>query len=287
MQAYIVAHNQNFVDPIIKAYKELGYEVIIDKRYNPYNGMNSDVIFSEFMSGNSVEILKHKTKAKKVLRIHRAELYVDFSSVDIHKFDKVIFIAEHTKERAEHIVGKLDNSVIIHNPIYMDRFSIGKGKNGGNIAILGHISRLKGIGEIILLASYFTDYKFHIHGKVVESDFYEYLSYCELPDNVLFTPWDDDVNSFFADKDYIMSASTVEGQHTAVMEGMAAGLKPLVRGWIGAKEIYGKENVWNTIGDLSRLLSEKREPSLYRTKAQAQFSYSQVAPRLKKALTLT
>jgi hypothetical protein len=49
----------------------------------------------------------------------------------------------------------------------------------------------------------------------------------------------------------------------AVMEGMAAGLKPLVYDWVGASEIYGR-NVWKTIKEFAALLSEECNPEEYR-----------------------
>jgi glycosyltransferase involved in cell wall biosynthesis len=259
VDCYILAGGgRSFIDPIGEEIRKK-MPIHIGSAFQPELADKAKIIWVEWATKVAAEIADYECKAKKILRIHSYEAFGEaIKYIDFSKYNTVIFIAEHIKEYVERKHGKIPNAIVIPNGIETNRFTI-KGKQNNKIAYAGQLSRKKGIGELFLVANSLPEYEFHCAGQFTEDDVAEYF-HKKKPDNVFLHPYQYDLNKFFEDKTYIINTSVREGNPVGVLEGMSAGLKPLINNWIGAKEIYG-EYVYKDLDELKKLLEGDYEPT--------------------------
>ena len=269
---YVLTSGRNFIDPIVKRWKEDREVFVTSEQFNPLVADNAKIIFCEWLRQDAIAASKYDCKAKKILRLHAYEAfsplihYVDFS-----KFDTVIFIAQHIKEYVESKVGKLSNAVVIPVGVQLNGYDVTQKKKTNKIAYAGEISRKKGAGELMFIANSLPEYEFHIAGKFNEEDTAEFFNK-NRPDNMYSYPYSYDLNAWLQDYTFFINTSLREGNPVTVWQAQAMGLKPLVRDWVGAKSIFG-HNVYKDLDELRFLLEEPYEPQKYREAVSKRFNF--------------
>jgi glycosyltransferase involved in cell wall biosynthesis len=286
---YFCTSNRIFLDSITKRFKRtVGEEnIMISPHAESELIHRSKIIWVEWANEKAVVIQNADIDAYKILRLHAYEAFHDsIKSLDFRKWDLVILIDHYIKDYIERQYGKIKNAVVIPNGIELDRYTINPNKQKNNkIAYAGYLSRKKGIGELILLAESFPEYEFHCAGRYQEDDIADYFKY-KKPKNVFIHEWkyDKAMNEFYQDKSFILNTSLRESQAMTIMEGMACGLSPLIRGWLGAEEVYKKEWIYNSIEDFRRLLENPIEPSECREFIKNRYNIENIYPILENIL---
>ena len=279
----------NFIAPLVKRWKETKEVFSSSQPFDP--NIKTDIIWVEWANKNAAEIGDYGTKTRKFLRLHAYEAYTpQIHYINFKKYEKVIFISEHIKYVVEQKVGEIPNSVVIPVGIELDKFSMSTffarcaRDNGRNnkIAYAGQISRKKGAGELMFLAKSLPEYEFHIAGKYIEDDVADYFNNGK-PDNLFIHPFTYNLNEWLQDYTYFINTSMREGNPIATLEAMACGLKPLVRDWLGAEEIYG-EYVYKNLDDLKRLLNGSYEPEKYRKFVEDNYDFENTYKEIEKLL---
>ena len=285
VDCYILAGGgRSFIDPIGEEIRKK-MPIHIGSAFHPEMADKAKIIWAEWGGKVATEIADYECNAKKILRIHSYEAYGEtIKHIKFEKFDTVIFVAEHVKEYVERKYGKIPNAVVIPNGIQVDKFKYKKKVKNNKIAYAGQLSRKKGIGELFLIANSLPEYEFHCAGQFTEDDVCEYF-HKKKPDNVFLHPFQYDLNKFFEDKTYIINTSVREGSPVGVLEGMAAGLKPLIMNWIGAKEIYG-EYVYKNLDELQLLLYGSYRPEEYRKFVEDNYSFKDIYKEIEKVLEI-
>ena len=285
VDCYILAGGgRSFVEPISKEISKK-MPIHIGSALLPDVADAAKIIWVEWGGRVAVEIADHECKAKKILRIHAYEAFGEtIKYIKFEKFDTVIFVAEYIKEYVERKYGKIPNAVVIPNGIEVDKFEYKNKVKNNKIAYAGQLSRKKGIGELFFIANSLPEYEFHCAGQFTEDDVCEYF-HKKKPDNVFLHPFQYDLNKFFEDKTYIINTSVREGSPVGVLEGMAAGLKPLIMNWIGAKEIYG-EYVYKNLDELQLLLYGSYRPEEYRKFVEDNYSFKDIYKEIEKVLEI-
>ena len=86
-------------------------------------------------------------------------------------------------------------------------------------------------------------------------------------------PWIDDVPAWLKDKQYIVCTSVLESQALGIMEAMACGVKPLIHNFVGARGIYGKQHLWNSIPEFVQMArSPDYDSAAYRSFVEENYS---------------
>lgn len=286
---YFLTSNRIFLHSITNRFKKtVGEENIIISPHTT-NAMihEAKVIWVEWANEKAVEIQNSDTNAYKILRLHAYEAFSDtIKKLDLNKFDKVIFIDDYIKDYVERQYGKVKGAVVISNGVEVDRYSIPENKQRNNkIAYAGYLTRKKGIGELILLAESFPEYEFHLAGRYQEDDIADYFNH-KCPKNVFVSEWQYDtaMADFYKDKTFILNTSLRESQGMTLMEGMASGLMPIVRNWLGSEDVYPKEFIYNSIEEFRNILEGEYKPEEYRKFVVENYGIDQLYPKIEEIL---
>lgn len=235
------------------------------------------------------------SREKKIIcRLHSYEAFTDHpSNVNWDNVDKVIFIAKHIRE---FVTNKFkinkQKTEVIPNGIDLSRYEFRDRKHGYNIAYLGYINYKK--GPMLLLhtfkAIYDKDnrYKLYIAGQFQDDRdvlyFKQMITEFGIENNVFYEGWQNNLNQWLEDKNYILCTSILESQNMSVMQAMAKGIKPIVHNFVGAKEIYECQYLWNTINDAVELVTiSEYKSKQYRKFVECNYSLKN---QLKKISTL-
>jgi len=284
---YMVAVSPQFIDPIAERLINEGHSVHVDTNgFDPASAENAKVIWSDWGNVDAYKIANFECNAKKILRIHAWEVFFQvINHIDLDKFDHIVFVADHIKNYLEKRHNrKYNNAVVIPNGVDMNKWSIAKDKTRNKkIAMAGNIAEGKGIQLLLFIAKHFPDFEFHICGRFAQEDIAEYFL-AKKPANVIMDSWQYDLNKWFEDKTFIVSPSIRESQHMTVMEGMAAGLKPLVFDWIGADKIYKEQWIWNTLTRFETILYDDYNPKTYRNYIHKNYNFEDKYKSIKELI---
>jgi glycosyltransferase involved in cell wall biosynthesis len=239
--------------------------LLIDK-YDHLMVYNAKMTFCDFGSEDAIHLSNAKTDGKKILRIHRFSAYTNlYSTLDLDKFDHVIFTSHHIKRYVETKISKtIKNATVIKLGTDIDRFNYTEKVKNNKVGICGYINQKKGFVMLKLLAKTFPSMEFHVLGQFQDEALKQYLTEKSLP-NIFIKTWADNPEVWYQDKTYILSLSYAESQQMSIIEGMACGCKPAVlEHWIGANDVYLPEHLWGTVEELNKIFIGDFKPEEYR-----------------------
>jgi len=212
-------------------------------------------------------------KDRKILcRLHSYEAFTNYpSQVNWSCVDRLIFVSEEIQKYViENFKINKDITILIPNGVDIDKWSFNQRSVGFKVAYVGYINYKK--GPMLLLqtfkAIYDQDnrYKFYIAGQFQDS---RYLLYFEqmvkelgLEDSFFFEGWQENIDQWLEDKNYILCTSVLESQNMSVMQAMAKGIKPVIHNFVGAKGIYNQKYLWNTISEAVCMITEENYNSV-------------------------
>lgn len=274
---FVLEGLDSFIDDIINSLSEkYNTKKIIVKYYNQIDeGMKwADIAWFEWCDPLVVYGSKQKiAKEKKIIcRIHSYEVFTkNIFDTNWENIDKVIFVAEHIRDILLKKV-KLDikKTVVIPNGINLKKYFYKEKKSGFNIAFIGYIDFKKGPMLLLNTFKYIYDsdkrYKIYIAGRFNEERYLLYfnqmINEMGLHNNVIFEGWQNNIDKWLDDKNYILCTSVLESQNMSVMQAMSKGIKPIIHNFVGAKNIYPKKYLWNTIDEALNMIKDKEYSSL-------------------------
>lgn len=222
----------------------------------------SDVAWFEWCDQLIIEATKLPKSCKIVCRLHSYEAFTDMpSKVDWGKVDHLIFVNRSVKEIVERQVQTDTPATIIHNGVDITKYDIPPSKRyGKKIASVGYINYKKNPALLLYcfkkIHAYDPEYTLHIAGQHQDPRIQVYFEHFlrENPLEVHYHGWVEDMPTWYADKDFVISTSLFESFHYSVAEGMASGLMPLIHNWYGAKDIYPDDFLFNDSDECLNLL---------------------------------
>lgn len=266
-------------------------KVIVNELIQIDEGMKwADICWFEWCDelvayGSKVELSKTK---QIICRLHSYEAFTDYPiNVNWANVDKVIFIAKHIRDNVLKKVSslKIEQIAVIPNGIDLKKYNFKPRKIGFNIAYVGYLNYKKGTMLLLHTFKAIFDkdnrYKLYIAGNF--QDEREVLYYKQmivemgLERNVIYDGWQDNLNKWLDDKNYILCTSLLESQNMSVMQAMAKGIKPLVHNFVGCKLIYPEKYVWNCYSDIFKIIEEQKYNSQeYRAFIENRYSLEQM-----------
>lgn len=209
---------------------------------------NYEILFVEWGKG----LLKHittrfKIKRPLITRMHRYEIYEEtLFEINFNKVDRIILVSEFIKrELLKRIPGLEEKIVIIPNAVNLKEFYPDeKQEKSYKICALTSLIDVKRIDLIIDAMKYINNksIKLHVGGDgELETELRNKIKQENLEDQIILDGRITKVREWFKDKDIIINSSNIESFGVSLIEGMACGVLPLVRGWEAAKEIFPNE----------------------------------------------
>ncbi len=271
-----------FIDPIIEGLADdyIVRKFIIRTQQEIHNAIDwADIVWLEWCNETAIIGTNYGgIKGKKVIiRLHRYEAFTNFPSQIVwEKVNYLILVAPHMITVLEGIIPDIKEKVnckIVYNGIDLDKIPLQKREAGFDIACVGFINYRKNPGMALQILKKLVDidkrYKLHMAGLSQDSCLQAYLTYMvnemNLQNNIKFYGWVDDIGKFWEDKNYLLHTSTHESFGYAVFEGMARGAKPIVHNFRGAKELYPKEAIFNTVDEvINKIINKDYNSSEYR-----------------------
>lgn len=260
-----------FLDDIMVALsgKYLTNKIIVTDLRQIDEGMKlADICWFEWCDELISYGSKHNlAKQKKIIcRIHSYEAFTDYpANVAWENVDKIIFVAEQIKNFVNEKFGiNEEKAIVIPNGIDSKRWTFAERRPGFNIAYVGYINYKK--GPMLLLHAFKSifdknnQYKLFIAGKFQDDRdvlyFNQMVKEFGLEGNVIYEGWQDNLDKWLEDKNYILCTSILESQNMSVMQAMVKGIKPIIHNFVGAKNIYPRALVWNTINEAVDMITD-------------------------------
>jgi glycosyltransferase involved in cell wall biosynthesis/2-polyprenyl-3-methyl-5-hydroxy-6-metoxy-1,4-benzoquinol methylase len=270
----------SFLDAIINELSEhYTIKTITIKNNEDYQLINqwmswADICWFEWCDGliiygSKLAIAKEK---KIICRLHSYEAFANYpSQVNWNNVDKLVFVAEHIQKLVlEKFKISHEITIIVPNGVNDEEWTFKQRTPGFKIAYVGYINHKK--GPMLLLqtmkAIYDQDnrYTFYIAGQFQEPRYFLYFQQMikefGLENNYFFEGWQEDLDSWLEDKNYILCSSLLESQNMSVMQAMAKGIKPIIHNFVGAEKIYPREYLWNTIDEAIKMVTDKSYNSM-------------------------
>jgi glycosyltransferase involved in cell wall biosynthesis/phospholipid N-methyltransferase len=240
--------------------------------------------------------LKKNIHKKIICRLHSYEAFTPYiNQVNWTNVDKIVFVSQHIKDYVLDQEKSIDaeKAVVIANGVKVENYIFRNRCKGYKIAYVGYINAKK--GPMLLLhafkALFDTDnrYKLYIAGEFQDSRYVLYfkqmIKEMGLENNIFFDGWQENVDSWLEDKNYIISTSVLESQHLSIMEAMAKGIKPIIHNFVGARTIYDDKYIWNTISEfISKIQDDQYDSREYREFVSSRYSYKNQIEHIKELI---
>jgi len=268
------------------------------KTYNEvYDLMKwSDISWFEWCTEIAVKASQMPKVCKNIVRLHRYEAFTHWPmEVNWENIDTLItvgneFVCNRLKRKIPGIEFKT-RMVEIFNGINLEKFKFIEKPRGKNIAFVGNLNMKKNPAYLLhcfnALRRMDSDYRLFLVGRFQDEVLEQYMQYMVdelgLNGSVFFGGWHDDMNTWLADKHYIVCSSIVEGHPVGVMEAMACGLKPVIHNFPGSKKLFPREFLYEGVeGFCEMILSGDYEPMRYRRFIEEAYPLSEQLRQINK-----
>lgn len=164
------------------------------------------------------------------------------------------------------------NIGVLPHAVLENQFTLREREENKRIAVIANITGRKGTDQIPEFLKKYKDYKIFQCGDVCKYGYSvkEFLDWRLGKDNtaeryvykkhIEFNQ----MSQWLEDKTYIWLPTIGESFGRAVLEGMCKGLKPIVRRFPGAAQLWPPEYIYDTLEDIKRILDKPYNREEYR-----------------------
>lgn len=284
-----------FTDGMVKWWESQGYEVKVDRYYDPEKVLWADVVWFDTVDNN----IKSATNPSEAILADSA----NFQPWDMHNMDltgkkiicraidievwygsqhgvlwdvvtDLVFIAPHIKKQ----FGDIPPHIKVHDipcAVDFDKYNFRDHSAGGyKIGIVSEKWTSKGTDLALQVALELkllnVPATFHWLGKWSDYEwekayFLDFIDRHEL--NFEFTEWIEEANAvdtFLEDKDFLLHCSHKEAFSYATAEAMAKGIKPILHHFYGAEYLW-PDITWSSVNEaVDMILEEEYNSDAYR-----------------------
>ena len=255
----------------------------------------ADVIMCEWCAPNAVWYQKNKRPEQKlIVRLHRFEVNGPWmKDLNFAEIDQLVFVSEMQKQATLEKLELEDKSNYIVLPNVIDTHDLDRPKLNGSefhLGIIGFVPFLKRPDRTLDLLEKLLEtddrYTLHFKGRMpweyphewnkplqqqLYLDFFSRIrNNKSLQSHISFEPFGADIASWLRNIGILLSPSSYESFHLATAEGMASGALPIIWSRDGAEEIFGKQNVYNSVDSMTNAILRLRDKE---TREEQSLSY--------------
>ena len=236
-----------------------------------------------------VAYASHLEVAKRkpiVCRLHRYEVFTDIpTKVRWERIDTLMLVADHLKLLLKSMVPDIEDKVrimTVKNGVNLEKFPLQPRTPGFKIACVGYLHARKNPMLLLQIMAKLVRlnprYELHVAGKfqdaLVKMYWNHMIKEMNLEKNVIFDGWQDDVNAWLADKQYIITTSMHESFGYSVAEAMAQGMKPIVHNFPFAADIWPEQVLFNTVDEaVAMVAANVYSSTAYRNFIEKHYSF--------------
>lgn len=237
----------------------------------------ADVTWFEWCDRVLVAASRHLRKSSAVVcRIHRYEVFSGMPrEVNWSFVDSVVFVSRQIQELLRLTVPEIQGTDlhVIQNGVDLDRFAFKERTPGFDLAYVGYLHHRKNPSLLLqcmqALVHEDSRYRLHVAGAHQQPEYKLYFDHMVdrlgLRDHVIMHGWVSDVQTWLADKQYLVSTSIHESFGYGIAEAMASGIKPVVHHFPGADYIWPIEILFSTVREFVEMVrSESYHAQAYR-----------------------
>lgn len=299
---FVKSGMDSFLDDIILGLaKEYEAKKIIVTQYNQIDeGMKwADICWFEWCDelvayGSKSELSKDK---KIICRLHRYEIFTEYPQKVIwQNVDKLIIVTNHLRKLLKAQISDIEEKVdiiTINNGVDLNKYKLIERKTGFNVAYVGYIHQRKNPTILLQIMKKLVDenkkYKLYVAGKFQDPLIELYWNYqinkMGLSENVIFEGWQNNIEKWLEDKNYILSTSIHESFGYGIAEAMSMGIKPVIHDFIFSEEIWDKKYLFNTVDEAVYMIKDEKYNSMeYRKFIERHYSLDKEIDRLLEVL---
>ncbi|KKM88233.1 hypothetical protein LCGC14_1260780 [marine sediment metagenome] len=254
-----------------------------------------DMTIVEYLGAEAINATKRSVSKNLVLRTRGVEVYEGHLRKIIWAHVKwLLTLGEHQVdyfERRWHRLGcKPYNIDWLPQVAPLEKFELRKDpKENNNVAMLSNITGRKGSDRIPEFLLRYPNKRIEHYGTICAygysvQEFVRWrLEKLGLSDrykhreNVSF----DKISEWLENKTYLFFPSIAEGLGRAVLECMCKGVKPIIRNYKGASELWPSQLLYNDIKDIDRIMDLQYEPEAYRKFVEDRYSKQAILNKFK------
>lgn len=287
-------YTPKFTFDMVEWWRANGYEVKVDRYYDPELVAWADIIWFDTCDNN----LKSATNPSEALiadwqkegksvpwAIQEQDLTgkkVIVRPIDIEVWQghhagsdwtpvtDCVFIANHIRDLMMADDRPKASEMKIHLipcAVNLDRYTFKTREPGFKIGIVSEVWESKGVDYVLQIALRLKEidsrYEIHWLGKFQDYHWdqtymHDFIGRNELP--IQFYDWVESVDDFLEDKNYLLHASKKEAFSYATAEAMAKGIKPVLHHFYGADDLW-PGITWSSIDEAVGMLTDNRYDS--------------------------
>ena len=236
---------------------------------------------------------------RTIIRLHRYETHLNWPQlINWDSVDMLMTVGNEWVKRAiYHWVSDIDQRtsvVTVPNGVNLDAIDFKVRQPGKKIAFVAKLRMVKNpmllVQCMAALLKIDPEYKLYIAGEDSDRDsllLRQYLEHItgelDIADTFIYDGFQDDIQAWLEDKNFIVSTSVIESQGMGILEAMAAGLKPLVHNFPGAGGIFGESPLFNTPEEFcQKILDNSYDSQKYRQFVEQRYSLKQQLLRVNE-----
>lgn len=207
---------------------------------------------------------------RTVIRLHRYEAHLNWPRlINWDNVDMLMTVGNEWVTRAiRHWVSDIDRRttlVTVPNGVDVDAIDFKSRQPGKKIAFVAKLRMVKNpmllVQCMAQLLKIDPGYKLYMAGDRHDLLLRHYLEHATgelgISHAFIYDDFQDDILSWLDDKNFIVSTSVIESQGMGILEAMAAGIKPVVFNFPGARGIFGAAPLFNTPDEFCRKILDK------------------------------
>lgn len=298
-------NNTHFLDPILARLPERYTVVPMGEGGSPTEiGLalkEVDVAFFEWAVGPAAFGSQKSAEVPTVVRLHRYEAYTDWPRQIAWKHvNDLLFVSDGVRRSFDELhpglLGEKTRVHVVPNAIDVPAYPFDAAKpRTHDVAFVGRLHLVKNPMLLVQLAAALTKrdprYVLHVAGGTQHVEVFRYLRYqaeqMGLADKIKLYGHlgPAELRALLAQCSYLVTTSVIEGHPVGVMEGMAMGLKPVIHDFYGARDLFPRDYLWNTVEEAVRLITRGAPaPAEYRAFVEAHYALDAQVARIASIL---